>query len=63
MRNIIVMLGLLGGFIFLSSIDANAVKCISYDHGRCVTAQDRAAAVKPQAHWCRGFRSPTPYRC
>jgi hypothetical protein len=68
MRNIIVVLGLLGGFIFLSSMDANAVKCIGYDHGRCVTAQNRAAAVKPQAvkpegHWCRGIRSPDYYRC
>ena len=54
MRNIMVMLGLLGGFIFLSSIDANAAE-------RCVTAQDRAAAAKP--HWCRSPRSPTYYRC
>jgi hypothetical protein len=61
MRNIIVILGLLGGSIFLTAMDANAVKCISYDHGRCVTGQDRAAAVKPQGHW--GFRSPTAYRC
>ena len=59
MRNIIVMLGLLGGFIFLGSIDANAAECIGYNRmtGRCVTAQDRAAAAKP--HWCRSPRSPT----
>jgi hypothetical protein len=64
MRNIIVMLGLLGGFIFLGSIDANAAECIGYNRmaGRCVTAQDRAAAATQQ-HWCRSPRSPTRYRC
>jgi hypothetical protein len=63
MRNIIVMLGLLGGFIFLGSIDANAAECIGYNRmtGRCITAQDRGAAAKP--HWCRSPRSPTYYRC
>ena len=62
MRNIIVMLGLLG-FIILGSIEANAAECIGYNRmaGRCVTAQDRAAAAKP--HWCRTPRSPTYYRC
>jgi hypothetical protein len=42
MRKIIVMLGLLGGFIFLGSIDANAAECIGYNRmtGRCVTAQE-----------------------
>ena len=65
MRNIIVMLGiLLGGFIFLGLIDANAAECIGYNRmtGRCVTAQDRAATATQQ-HWCRSPRSPTCYRC
>ena len=60
MRNIIVMLGLLGGFIFLGSIDAKAAECIGYNRmtGRCVTA-----AAATQQHWCRSPRSPTYYRC
>ena len=64
MRNIIVMLGLLGGFIYLSSITANAVECTGYNRttGRCVTAQYRVAAATQQ-HWCRSPRSPTRYRC
>jgi hypothetical protein len=63
MRNIMMTLGLLGAFILLGSIDANAAECIGYNRmaGRCVTAQDRAAAAKP--HWCRSPRSSTYYRC
>jgi hypothetical protein len=58
MRNIIVMLGLLGGFIFLGSIDANAAECIGYNRmaGRCVTAQDRAAAPSHIGAGLRGAR-------
>ena len=64
MRNIIVMLGLLGGFIYLSSIDANAVACIGYNRMTgALRHRSRPHCGRHEQHWCRSPRARLRYRC
>ena len=64
MRNIIVMLGLLGGFIFLGSIDANAAECIGYNRMTGAASPLKTALRPPRSHIGAGLRGArTRYRC